>query len=137
MNQSILIDTNVIISAALSPNSKSYLAFIKAVTSFSRILICQYTVGELYDVFQRKFPAKIPALEKFLVSIKPVINIVPTEKADELALEIIRDPKDAPILRTAIAQKVDYILTGDKDFLVLGLECPKCLTPADLLEEEF
>lgn len=32
---------------------------------------------------------------------------------------VSRDPKDDPILATALAGKADYIVTGDKDLLVL------------------
>ena len=45
----------------------------------------------------------------------------------------IRDAKDQPILNAAIVSDVDIILTGDKDFLSLGLERPKCMTVAQFL----
>lgn len=50
------------------------------------------------------------------------------------AEKLIRDAKDQPILSAAIAHKVDIILTGDKDFLSLALERPRCMTPAQFLE---
>ena len=48
----------------------------------------------------------------------------------------IRDPKDQPILNAAIVYNVDIIITGDKDFLSLDLERPKCISVADFLTNE-
>lgn len=47
----------------------------------------------------------------------------------------IRDPKDQPILNAAILANVDLLITGDKDFLVLDLEQPRCITAAQFLED--
>ena len=40
------------------------------------------------------------------------------------------------ILNAAIVSDVDIILTGDKDFLSLDMEHPKCMTVAQFLESE-
>ena len=50
--------------------------------------------------------------------------------------KLIRDAKDQPILNAAIVSDVDIILTGDKDFLSLDMEHPKCMTVAQFLESE-
>lgn len=50
--------------------------------------------------------------------------------------QLIRDAKDQPILNAAIVADVDVILTGDKDFLSLAIEHPRCLTVAQFLAEE-
>lgn len=50
--------------------------------------------------------------------------------------KLIRDAKDQPILNAAIVADVDVILTGDKDFLSLEMEHPRCMTVAQFLEEE-
>ncbi len=48
----------------------------------------------------------------------------------------IRDVKGQPILNAAIVHAVDMIQTGDKDFLCLDLERPKCLSVAQYLEDD-
>lgn len=50
--------------------------------------------------------------------------------------KLIRDTKDQPILNAAIMSDVDIILTGDKDFLSLEMEHPKCMTVAQFFESE-
>lgn len=49
--------------------------------------------------------------------------------------KLVRDPKDQPILNAAIFANVDLLITGDKDFLNLKLEHPKCITAAQFLED--
>ncbi len=45
----------------------------------------------------------------------------------------MRDKKDQPILRAAISAKVDYLLTGDKDFLEADLDNPHIISVANFL----
>lgn len=49
---------------------------------------------------------------------------------------LMRDEKDQPILNAAILYDVDIILTGDKDFLSLDMDHPKCMTVAQFLDIE-
>ena len=58
------------------------------------------------------------------------------KEVSEHAEKLIRDAKDQPILNAAIVYDVDIILTGDKDFLSLDMEHPKCMTVAQFLEIE-
>jgi len=55
----------------------------------------------------------------------------------EFARRLYHDyAKDQPILNAAIVADVDIILTGDKDFLSLEMEHPKCMTVAQFFESE-
>ena len=47
----------------------------------------------------------------------------------------MRDAKDSPILATAIMEKIDVFVTGDKDFLVLDVEMPEIVTMAEFLRQ--
>ena len=44
--------------------------------------------------------------------------------------KLMRDVKDQPILNAAILYNIDIILTGDKDFLSLDMNYPRCMTVA-------
>lgn len=50
--------------------------------------------------------------------------------------KLIRDAKDQPILNDAIVANIDLILTGDKDFVYLDMEHPRCMTASQFLEME-
>lgn len=52
------------------------------------------------------------------------------------AEKLIRDAKDQPILNAAIIADVDIILTGDKDFLCLDIEYPKCIRVSEFRNME-
>lgn len=129
----VLIDTNILISAALNPNGTPYKAYMKAVNYPYNGIICEQNVDELRRIFNRKFPSKMYALDEFLSLALTVLEIVPTPDSETEAENKIRDVMDRPILRAAINAKADIILTGDKDFLESGLTNPKILTAYDFL----
>lgn len=62
----ILIDTNVLISAALSANGTPYQAYKKAASYPNHGLICEQNVEELKRIFNKKFPNRLAALDHFL-----------------------------------------------------------------------
>ena len=129
----VLIDTNVLISAALCPNSTPYHAYVKAATYPNRGLICEQNVDEMKRIFNKKFPDRIAALDRFLSVALLTLELVPVPVDETLSEAKIRDAKDRPILRAAINADADILLTGDKDFLESGLEKPKAMTPAEFL----
>lgn len=130
----VLIDTNVLISAALSVGGTPFQAYAKAASYPNHGLICEQNVDEIKRIFNKKFPNRLAALDKFLSVALLTLEIVPVP-ADEIVSESqIRDVNDRPILRAAIEAKVDVLLTGDKDFLESGVKNPMIMTPADFLQ---
>jgi len=130
-----LLDTNVLISASLFPQSVPARAFMAAATFPNEAVICDYSIDEMRRVYNRKFPRKIHVMEEFLsvALISAEVIAVPPEDesiADEAS---IRDIGDRPILRAAVASDAEALITGDRDFLESGLKRPTILTPADFL----
>lgn len=130
----VLIDTNILISAALHPGSTPAAAFEKAVSHPNQGVICEQNVDELRRVFNRKFPERIKSLEQFLSLALTVLDVVPMPEVEEADEAKIRDVMDRPILRAAITAKVDVLLTGDKDFLDSGIEHPVILTASQFVD---
>ncbi len=129
----VLIDTNVLISAALNANSVPFQAYKKATTYPNHGLICEQNVDELKRIFNKKFPTKLSALDHFLSISLLTLELVPIPN-DELAAEAqIRDIDDRPILRAALEAKADILLTGDKDFLESGISTPAVMTPREFV----
>lgn len=128
----IMIDTNIIISAILFPNSAPS-KFIEEVTSKHTIVLCSYIIDELHRVFNKKFKDKLLYLEKFLSKFSYELIYTP------LDIEIdkypkIRDIADLPILVSAIIEDVDIIVTGDKDFFDIDIEKPDIITVKEYFE---
>lgn len=129
----VLIDTNILISAALSANGVPYRAYVKAASYPNHGLICEQNVDEMKRIFNKKFPKRLAALDKFLSSALLTLELVPIPTDENLSEAHIRDAKDRPILRAAIEADADVLLTGDKDFLESGLKNPRIITPAQFL----
>ena len=130
----IMIDTNVIISAALFPNGNTAKAFFKAMMAPYEPIVCDYIVDELHRKFQEKFPEKQTELEAFLFQALSFIEIVETPEAAIEAESKVRDVKDRPILRAALDAHADLFLTGDKDFLESSITDPRITSVAEFLE---
>ena len=129
-----MIDTNIIISAALFPNGKAAQAFYKALLPPYEPLLCDYVIDELHRKFREKFPDKQMELEAFLFNVLMAIRTVRTPENELLVEKEIRDLKDRPILRAAVNEHVDLFLTGDKDFLESSIENPRIINAATFLE---
>jgi uncharacterized protein len=130
----VMLDTNIIISAALFPRGRAAAAYMKALQYPYEPIVCDYVVDELHRKFAQKFPDKVVELEAFLFSSLSVIKQVETSKEAVAAEKYIRDPKDRPILRAALNAHADLFLTGDKDFLESSIEDPRIISVADFLE---
>lgn len=132
----ILIDTNVLISAALSSNGTPYQAYKKASTYPNHGLICEQNVDELKRIFNKKFPARLAVLDKFLSMALLTLELVPIPENVLDSESKIRDVNDRPILRAAVQAKADILLTGDKDFLESGIKNPTIMTPSEFINVE-
>lgn len=130
----ILIDSNVLISAALNINSTPFEAYTKAATYPNHGLICDQNVDEIKRIFNKKFPQRLAALDQFLSLALLTLELVPIPTDINISESQIRDINDRPILRAAIEAKADILLTGDKDFLESGLKNPIILTPTEFLK---
>lgn len=127
----ILVDTNILFSAILNENSRVAKALFYA-NEHHTIFLSDQNIQELREVVHRKVPRKLPDIENLLAKLAyEVIPVVYNVNSYE-----IRDVKDQPILNAAIVNDLDIILTGDKDFLALELDRPRCMTIAEFCEAE-
>jgi len=131
----LLIDTNILISAALFPDSVPAKAYAKAVNPPHEVVVCDYSLDEMRRVFNRKFPHRLGDYERFVSNMTLALEIISTPDREESVEgeNAIRDVNDRPIFRAAVNAKVDAIITGDKDFLESGSTKPKSLTAAEFL----
>jgi len=112
----IIIDTNLWISFLLS---KRY-AFIDKLLSRKEIqlVFCGELLDELFEVANR------PKLQRFFTSDdkKAIFDLI-ENYADYVLVtskvDICRDEKDNFLLSLAKDSKADFLITGDKDLLVL------------------
>ena len=128
----VMLDTNVFISMIFFPSDQTR-ELARRLTDEHQIIVCDYVIEELRLVTERKFPAKKIFLERFFTEL-PFELVYTPKTLDMDELPIIRDPKDSPILATAILENVDVLITGDKDFLVLDMEMPDIVNMTEFIE---
>ena len=112
-----VFDTNVIVSALLFENSKPAQALRYALAN-GEVLLSLDLLEELNEVLGRKrFNRYVTSeeREKFLEAlVERAVLVELTEKVQEC-----RDPKDDKVLELALSGEAQYIVSGDKDLLVL------------------
>jgi putative PIN family toxin of toxin-antitoxin system len=131
----VLIDTNILVSAALFPQSVPAQAYMKAVMPPHEAIVCDYSVDEFRRVFNIKFSHRLQDYDRFISAMALAVSIVsaPVEGQYEEDANKIRDIYDRPIFRAAVAAKTDVLLTGDKDFLEADIKTLKIITAAEFL----
>ena len=123
-----MLDSNIIISAILFP--KSIISeTMKYIILHNEIVICQYTIDEIKNVFNKKFHNKINGMDIFLKKLSYSLFVHEEVKCKKYPH--IRDDNDIPILVNAIESDVDLLITGDKDFIGINIEKPKIMTPRE------
>jgi putative PIN family toxin of toxin-antitoxin system len=131
----ILIDTNILISAAYSSKGAPRQAFDKAVSSQSfHCMICEQTLEEFWRIANRKFSERIGDFESFMAQALLMMELVPVPVETYSAEKEIRDVNDRPILRAAINAGAHILLTGDKDFTTSTVAQPKIMTAVQFLQ---
>jgi len=128
----IMVDANIIISAGLFPESIIG-KILKHITQNEKLVICKYTLDELTNVFQKKFPDRIEYLNRFTKELN--YEFIDIEIKDYKKYPKIRDIDDLPLLASAIESKVNILVTGDKDFEEMKIENIKIMKPREYLEK--
>ena len=128
----ILVDTNIIISGGIFPESivGKVLAHI---TRNHHLVLCQYSLDEMKSVCYKKFPLRIDSLNKFLRDLE--YELVDIKSIDYRNYPKIRDVDDIPVLANAIEAKADLFVTGDKDFDDVIIKTPEIINPRKYIEK--
>lgn len=110
----IVLDANVIIAAFASRGLCE--SIMEVCLSEHEILLCDELLEEILRNLRWKIKLSVKIVDEisdFLLEQSRIIDPVP------LSLDTCRDPDDVKILGLAVAASADYIVTGDKDLLVL------------------
>ena len=130
-----VFDNNVLVSAALLGGVPRQ-AFDKLLDN-GMVLVSVSVLLELADVLNRaKFDKYVTHGERmrFMVSFLKVAEMV------EISETIIacRDPKDDKLLELMVSGNADFLVTGDKDLLVLNpFRGVEIITPREFLDRAF
>jgi putative PIN family toxin of toxin-antitoxin system len=115
----ILIDTNILVSTFVLHSNFLKNLLDLCVEKGHQLFIDDYCMNELNDVLTKKFFD----IQKNMITIDAIMNL-PTvsflfTNPKKRNLHKVRDIKDECIISSAIINKMDTILTNDKDLLTL------------------
>ncbi|MBG1239977.1 putative toxin-antitoxin system toxin component, PIN family [Nostoc sp. NZL] len=131
----ILIDTNVLLSAALSPNGTARKALDKVYKEF-KIAQSDETYQELnIRIYKRKFDKYISDEDRqyFLDIVKKYNQFIEIKSQ----INTCRDPEDNKFLELAKDANADFLITGDQDLLSLKTLAEyqnQIITPRDFID---
>lgn len=128
----IMLDTNVLLSVLLFPSERMD-RMMQCIFDCHRLVLSSFIIDELTYVVERKFPARAKAVDALLAGMSYELVYTPREMDEDLF--DIRDPKDYPVLYTAIVEGVDILITGDKDFADVDIDHPEIMTPAEFIAQ--
>ena len=128
----IMLDTNILISAAIFKGIM--LEAVKNISNKYQIVLSNAILVEFQDTVDKKFHAKKYVANEFLQGLAYTFADTP-KTIKEGAFPSIRDPKDYPILASAIIADVDILITGDKDFSGVQIKSPKIMTLTQFSEK--
>ncbi len=131
-SERVVLDTNVLISAALIATGKPF-SVLSTVLDSGVLLFSNETFEEVATRLSRaKFDryVSVALRERFLVDLGAVAEWTTITGA----LRVCRDPNDDAFLETAVAGRADCLVTGDRDLLALHpFRDVAIVTPADFL----
>jgi putative PIN family toxin of toxin-antitoxin system len=132
MTKRVILDTNVLLSRLLLPDSITARA-VRRLLDRAQPIVSEETLRELAETLARpKFDsyASRPDRHKFFELYARVAEWVPVTTT----IRRCRDPKDDRFLELAVDGKADWIITGDKDLLELSpFQSTSILTPSAAL----
>ncbi|MCL4253225.1 MAG: putative toxin-antitoxin system toxin component, PIN family [Anaerolineae bacterium] len=117
MTKRFVLDTNIILSALLMPESTPAKAFEKAVLS-GKILQSITTIEEIHRVIGRKKFDKYVTEQERLDFVNELLGQIELVQVTHV-VTVCRDAKDNKFLELALSGNATLIISGDLDLLVL------------------
>ena len=126
----IVLDSNVIIAAFTSRGLCNSI-FELCIEKY-KITISTYILDEVSNILGKKFNIPQNKISEILFYLKEFCTLENYKKIDE---QISRDNDDDEIISLALDNSVNYIITGDKDLLILKkYKSIKFVTPREFWE---
>jgi putative PIN family toxin of toxin-antitoxin system len=128
----VVLDTNVFVSAAIQSGASHRIVQHLIRENSDELVICDEILSEIRDVlFSRPRLRKWISLDdakRYVEMLQLHFNFVPNPV---FIIPLSRDSDDDYILALAQRERVNYVISGDKDLLVLRIPELSIVTPAE------
>src|SRR6266496_4667492 len=135
----VVIDANIFIGYLLTPNETGILHTVIDALYDDRytLLLFEDLIEEIAQTTIRKKKLarriQVDEIDELLSSLKTVAEELPL--ITEAIPAIVRDYKDDYLIAYAVVYHADYLVTGDKDLLILKqIEQVKIISPAEFVQ---
>lgn len=127
----LVLDTNVLVSAALKPNGLERTALLIALTKPARLYVSQPILQEYGDVLARpELKIRKGLRRQFLQLIRNRSYLVKPKRR----LEVAGDPEDNRFLECADSARADYLITGNRRHFPKFWKQTKVVTAREFVE---
>ncbi len=127
----LVIDTNVLISAALKPDGLQHTVLLIAITKPARFYISRPILDEYSDVMARpELGIRKGARLQLMQLIKNRSHLV----APRRRLQVSLDPDDNIFIECADAARADYLITGNRRHFPQFWKATKVVSPREFMD---
>jgi putative PIN family toxin of toxin-antitoxin system len=127
----LVVDTNVLISAALKPESLQRTVIIIAITKPARLYVSQPVLEEYAQVLARpEFRIRKGMRQQLFQLIRNRAVVV----SPRIHLSDAGDPDDDKFIEGADAARADYLITGNRRHFPRYWKSTKVVTPREFME---
>jgi putative PIN family toxin of toxin-antitoxin system len=126
----LVVDTNVVVSAALQPKGLPRTILLLAITKPARLYVSRSILDEYSDVLARPELNIRKGLRQQLLQLirNRSYTVIPSRR-----LEVTSDPDDNIFLECADAARADYLVTGNLKHFPRFWKTTKIITPREFI----
>ncbi len=110
----VVIDSNVAIAAVASRGLCE--ALMELCLEHHEVVLCDGILAEIEDKLKKKIGVPPAVTSEYLTFLRNNAEICEPE---DIPPKVCRDPEDLMVLGLIVPAKVDAIITGDKDLLII------------------
>jgi putative PIN family toxin of toxin-antitoxin system len=126
----LVLDTNVLVSAALKPEGLPRTTLLLAITKPARLYVSTPILEEYSQVLSRpELGIRRGLRQQFLQLIKNHSHLVVPSRR----LEVTIDPDDNIFVECADAARADYLVTGNRKHFPPFWKCTKIITTREFI----
>ncbi len=126
----LVIDTNVLVSAALKPEGLQRTTFLLAITKPARLYVSQPIIDEYEDVLARP---ELKIRKGLRLQLLQLVHNRSRLVVPSRPIEAAGDPDDNRFLECADGARADYLVTGNQRHFPRFWKKTKIITPREFI----
>jgi uncharacterized protein len=125
----LVVDTNILVSAALKPDGTQRTVLVLAMTKPARLYVSKSILAEYREVLARR---ELKIRRGFRLQVLQLIQNR-AHLVQPRALQVARDPDDDKFLECADAARADYLITGNQRHFPMFWKSTKVITSREFI----